>query len=317
MFANSDKLVSVILPAYNAEKYIGEAIESVLKQTYPYFEFIVVDDGSQDRTAKIVKSFKDERLRLIRHKDNMGVSVARNTALDSAEGNWIALLNADDKWLRERLEKLMEIVISSGNDYFVADDLTLCFDTPNGLKPWGSLLKNDYGVKPDGKIIELSMSEYIKLGSPGINPIIPLNPVRMFDLKYKPVLHIAEDFEFYCNLFRIGLKLKLYKRSFYLYRLTPGSITGRFIASQGLAIKLLSADEKFSNEERNLFKSLVQKSEIELKYRKFTYTLKSKEFYKAFLLFLKNPILLLKLLVRLPHSIRYRITARIYGARIK
>jgi glycosyltransferase involved in cell wall biosynthesis len=317
MNPGSGNLVSVIMPAYNAEKYIGEAIESVLKQTYPYFELIVVDDGSADRTAEIVKSFKDERINLIMHKCNRGVSEARNSALYSAKGNWIALHNADDKWLPGRLEKLMEIVLTSGDNYFVADDLTLCFDTPNGLKEWGSLLKIDYGIKPDGKIMELSMTDYLKLGSPGINPIIPLHHIKVHNLRYKPALKVAEDFEFYCNLFRVGLKLKLYKKAFYLYRLNPDSITGQFNASQGLAIKLLSADENFSYEERTLFKSYIRKSETELKYRKFSYSLKKKEFYKAFLLILKDPTLLLKLIIRLPRSLRYRITAKLYGANIK
>ena len=317
MDESTKNLVSVILSAHNAEKYIGEAIESVLKQTYPYFELIVVDDGSTDKTSQIVKSFKDSRINLIVHSQNKGISEARNTALKFVKGLWFTSLDADDIWLPERLEKLMEIAIESGDDYFVADDLLLCFDTPRGIKQWGSLLKIDYGIKPDGKILKLSMSDYLKMGGPDIKPIIPLKQVKLFDLKYNPLFDGTEDFEFYCNLFRLGLKLKYMKKAFYLYRLTPGSITSKPHTSGELVLKSLSVNENFSIEDRSIFKNRLEKSKKKNQYVQFSYALKSKQWHKAFLLFYKNPLLFIQLLIHLPHSLRYRITAKIYGARIK
>lgn len=88
-------LVSVVMPAYNAAAVIGEAISSVIAQTYGHWELIITDDGSTDATAAIVRGFDDPRIRLIR-QSNQGVSAARNSALDVAQGEFITFLDADD-----------------------------------------------------------------------------------------------------------------------------------------------------------------------------------------------------------------------------
>ena len=85
--------VSIIVPLYNAEKYAKRSIESVLRQTYSNFELILVDDGSKDKTGEICDQYavKDSRIKVI-HKKNGGVSSARNTGLDMAEGEWLTFL---------------------------------------------------------------------------------------------------------------------------------------------------------------------------------------------------------------------------------
>jgi len=100
-------LVSVIMAAYNAEKTIRQAIISVLGQTYRNLELLVVDDGSKDSTEEIVKRFaiKDNRIKLLHSSSNYGVSKARKCALEKAEGNWIAILDSDDIWMPDKLEK--------------------------------------------------------------------------------------------------------------------------------------------------------------------------------------------------------------------
>jgi glycosyltransferase involved in cell wall biosynthesis len=93
--------ISVVIPAYNSEQTIGRAIDSVLGQTRPAEEIIVVDDGSTDRTAERVRAYGD-KVRLIQ-QPNAGVSVARNAAIAAATGDWIAFLDADDEWLPKKL----------------------------------------------------------------------------------------------------------------------------------------------------------------------------------------------------------------------
>lgn len=95
--------VSVIIPTYNYGRFIGGAIESVLSQTYPIDEIIVVDDGSTDETAEIVTRFKPP-VSYVR-QNNSGVSAARNCGVTSATGELIAFLDADDTWLPEKIEK--------------------------------------------------------------------------------------------------------------------------------------------------------------------------------------------------------------------
>lgn len=97
-----DPIVSVIVPAYNAELYIEEALKSIFEQTFHSYEIIVVDDGSKDRTSEIVHRFAD-RLLYIR-QENSGPSKARNTGIQSARGKYIAFLDADDLWTKNKLE---------------------------------------------------------------------------------------------------------------------------------------------------------------------------------------------------------------------
>jgi glycosyltransferase involved in cell wall biosynthesis len=97
----SAPLVSCILPVYNGEKYIRQAIESVLAQSYPRVEIVVVDDGSTDGTEYVVRTFGD-RVRYLR-QDNAGPTIARNTGLAAATGELIAFIDADDLWSTDRL----------------------------------------------------------------------------------------------------------------------------------------------------------------------------------------------------------------------
>jgi glycosyltransferase involved in cell wall biosynthesis len=103
---NKKSLVSIIIPAYNAESFITQTLDSVLKQTYSHFEAIVVDDGSTDRTIEIVKQYtqKDSRIKLI-CQNHAGVVAARNLAIEYSTGVYIAPLDSDDLWYPEKLEK--------------------------------------------------------------------------------------------------------------------------------------------------------------------------------------------------------------------
>jgi glycosyltransferase involved in cell wall biosynthesis len=88
-------VVTVILPAYNAERYVSESIQSVLDQTYTCWELIIINDGSTDKTRDIISTFDDERIQVI-EQENRGVSAARNEGLSSAKGKYITFLDADD-----------------------------------------------------------------------------------------------------------------------------------------------------------------------------------------------------------------------------
>src|SRR5215207_6745619 len=96
--------VSVIIPAYNHEKFVAECIQSVLNQTFQDFEIIITDDASTDRTVEIIESFDDSRIKLFKHSKNQGVSIAANNCILHAGGRYIAWLSTDDAWYPEKLE---------------------------------------------------------------------------------------------------------------------------------------------------------------------------------------------------------------------
>lgn len=101
------KQVSVIVPVYGVEKYIGVTVQSVLEQTYKNFELLIVDDGSLDKSIEICQQFTDPRIQIIR-QENQGVCSARNTGIRHARGEYLAFLDGDDLWLPKKLEKHVE-----------------------------------------------------------------------------------------------------------------------------------------------------------------------------------------------------------------
>lgn len=98
-------LVSVVMPVFNAERFVGEAIESILTQTHPHFEFLILNDGSTDRTEEIVKSFDDQRIRYSKSALNLGLVSQLNSGLDKSTGKYIARMDADDIAMPNRLER--------------------------------------------------------------------------------------------------------------------------------------------------------------------------------------------------------------------
>jgi glycosyltransferase involved in cell wall biosynthesis len=121
-FIMSEESVTIITPTYNHEDYIGQCIESVLSQTYTHWEQIIVDDGSSDRTAEIIAQYSDPRIRYV-HQSNVGIwrlKETYNTALKQAQGDLIAILEGDDFWPPDKLEKQIlafehdDVVLSCG-----------------------------------------------------------------------------------------------------------------------------------------------------------------------------------------------------------
>lgn len=110
--------ISVIIPVYNGAAYIETTIRSVLQQTYSNWEMLVIDDGSVDSTRSIVRRLaeEDSRVKLIENPINMGVAKTRNRGLSLSRGAYVALLDGDDVWRPEKLEKQVELAISSGAD---------------------------------------------------------------------------------------------------------------------------------------------------------------------------------------------------------
>lgn len=108
-------LISIIVPVYNAEKYIGETIDCVRAQTYAHWELLLVEDCSSDNTVAIIRQYMervdDSRIRLISQPSNMGAARARNRGLQEANGRYVSYLDADDLWMPEKLERELKFMI--------------------------------------------------------------------------------------------------------------------------------------------------------------------------------------------------------------
>ena len=153
-FNISQPKISVIMPVYNVEKYIGEAIESVLDQSLTDFELIVVDDGGNDRSMQIARSYNDARIRFI-SQPNRGLPGARNTGIAAARAPFIALLDSDDRYHPEKLMLHYVHLRASGNV---------------GVSYSGSDMIDEHGIK-------LSVAMKPKLTNVGPSDILKRNPV--------------------------------------------------------------------------------------------------------------------------------------------
>ena len=128
---NTAPLVSVVIPAYNAERTIAQTIASALAQTITDIEVIVVDDGSEDDTVGVAKSIGDPRVRVARQR-NTGSAAARNKGINQANGEWVAFLDADDLWVPHKLERQLELLAANpgssaaqGSAYIIDDELAV------------------------------------------------------------------------------------------------------------------------------------------------------------------------------------------------
>jgi glycosyltransferase involved in cell wall biosynthesis len=102
--------VTTVIPCYNGRAYIGDAVRSVLGQTYGALEVVVVDDGSSDGSKDVVRGVADPRVRVVEHEVNRGIAAARNTGVREARGEYVAFLDQDDTWYPRKLEKQVEVL---------------------------------------------------------------------------------------------------------------------------------------------------------------------------------------------------------------
>ena len=110
------KLVSIVIPNYNSKKYIAKTLDSVISQTYTNWECIVVDDCSTDDSVEVIKEYqqKDKRIKLYQQEKNSGVANVRNVGIANAKGDYIALLDSDDLWTEDKIERQVELLENTG-----------------------------------------------------------------------------------------------------------------------------------------------------------------------------------------------------------
>lgn len=160
-------LVSICVPAYRADRFIESTLDTVRAQSYPHWELIVVEDGSQDGTHAIVNTFASrvtQPVRYLHHEENRGLPATRNTGIEAARGEWIALLDSDDLWMTGHLDSLVEKVKQGGADLIHSGSILfqsetgkflqertptpeMCEDFPH------SLFRGEYIIQPASVLI--------------------------------------------------------------------------------------------------------------------------------------------------------------------
>ncbi|MDP9128320.1 MAG: glycosyltransferase [Pseudomonadota bacterium] len=216
--------VSTITPVLNGVKTIGRSIESAQRQTFKDIEIVVVDDGSTDGTADLVRSYaaQDPRIKLVQHEKNMGGAAASNKAIESATGEWIAILDADDWFEPTRIEDFLKIAEQYPVDA-VADNLKL-YDHATD-----EIVDRTYHQK-DGRLMMLDTETYIRRDNPlqrhslgYIQPMFKKQFVTDHNIKYDVSHRYAYDFIFVAEFLLSGGKIAIIPEAYYVYvhRISP------------------------------------------------------------------------------------------------
>jgi len=212
----SEPLVTVIMPAYNSADYISQAIESVLIQSYPKFELLIVDDGSTDNTGEIILQNKDERIKYF-HKENGGPSGARNLAISKAKGQYIMPLDADDMMTPDFIARHLQEFDSHPEADLIYCDVLLIDADGNPIRVMN---------KPEYQDRRNLIRDLFRCG----HPVIPFRlGIRrnVFDKigLYDETLMIAEDYDMMRRFVKAGLKAHHLREALHIRRIRSDSIS--------------------------------------------------------------------------------------------
>ena len=270
------ELITVFMPVYNAEKYLKESISSILEQTYSNLELLIIDDGSTDNSVSIIKSFKDNRIKLFFNKENKGLPYTRNKGLSLANGDYFAIMDADDICRVNRLEKEIEFlkknldydIVGSRNDFLC--DKTLIRDK---YKKWGF------------EHVNLETLYFCPLLNS--SAMIRMSFIKKYDIRYNPEYFVGQDYAFWSECSKYT-KIARLNDSLIIYRTGHENITKISTQEKSKVRKLIIdkirinnwrlVTDKLGDEEINIINKVFSDPKIEI----------SEQDIESFSLILKN-----------------------------
>ncbi len=226
-------LVSIIMPCYNAERYIAQSIESVLAQTYQNWELLITDDCSTDKSVEIISKYSknDERINVMVPDEHQGIARTRNMSISRARGRFIAFLDSDDIWYSEKLEKQV--------NYMLENNLAFTYSSYEII---------DYHGNPKNRVVKdagvMSYKKYLK------NTIICCGTVVVDREKTghfaTPIIKTSEDMSLWLSIMRRGFDAYPVPGPLHKYRITPGSASSNKIKAASDVWRVYRKIEKLS-----------------------------------------------------------------------
>lgn len=227
-----DVAASILIAAHNAAAFLDGAVSSALAQTCRAVEVVAVDDGSSDGTHDALAAWarRDGRVTVLRHEQRRGAGAARNTAIARARGRWLAVLDADDAFLPERIERLVPLAEEAGADLFADNLLERDFDTGARL---GTALPATEAA-PGGPVGLSDMLRRDRVDLPGrakigyLKPLVRRDFLERSGVRYRPDIRVGEDLLFYFECVHAGGRFRLAPgEALYLYSVREGSASNR------------------------------------------------------------------------------------------
>ncbi|MBI4317608.1 MAG: glycosyltransferase family 2 protein [Chloroflexi bacterium] len=213
-------LVSVVVPVYNGDRYVADALESVVAQDYRPIEIVVVDDGSTDRTSEIALSLKEVRYA---RQSNRGVSVARNVGISMSHGELIAFIDADDLWCPSKLSLQVSYLLDHHEAGYVLAKQRCFLDPGSSAPPWfrAELLMDHVGFVPSALVVRRAVLE--KIG--------------VFD----PELRIGEDSDWFFRARDAGVQVGVVTETLVYKRVHSDNLTSRTDIGHPLLLRIVRA----------------------------------------------------------------------------
>lgn len=210
--------LTVVMPVYNGEKNLTEAIDSVLNQTFNDFEFIIIDDGSTDKSLDIIKTYDDKRIIFINNEKNKGIPYCRNLGLNHAKGEFLAWADCDDLNEPTRFEEQVKF-LNKNKEFGICGSSMLRFGMEKYVTP----------VFNDPELVKATL--LFKPSIPNATAMLRLSKIKRFNIKFDESLPIAEDYDFF---FRCSLHFPLTNINKILYknRASETSIMGQYRANE-------------------------------------------------------------------------------------
>lgn len=298
--------VSVITTAYNAERFIGRAIETVLQQTHTDWEIIVVDDASTDATVSVVQKYTDPRIRLLQHTRNLGPAAGRNRALEVAQGDWITVLDADDEYEPTRLERLLRT--AEMLDVALSYDLYRPIDADTG-EPLGVFFSAHAPTPTEPT--RLTPIEAIRAHL-ALKPFFRRDLLVQSGLRYREDITLGEDYLFQTLLTLEAGGCGVLPEPLYRYRMHRGSTYRRhfFDLSQPLRVYETLFSHPQVRTDALLRQALVEDYRRIMRaraYPQFADALKRRDWRKAWSIYRVYPRVIIHLIQSLPVALWRRL----------
>ena len=222
-------LISVVMPAYNAERYIKKAIESILNQTHTNFEFIIINDGSTDDTLAIIKSFKDKRIIVIDHKKNQKIPATLNAGLKMAKGKYIARMDADDESLLTRFTKQIEFLEKHS-------DIGVLGSAHFSLSPGTKKSKGKYPTSHNDCLKRLTQSPCFS------HPTTMIRTSALGNSRYTEAFFTAQDYKLWVDLAKKDVRFANLIEALLYYRVHNNSVSKLKSSQQKSLVKKIQKE---------------------------------------------------------------------------
>lgn len=233
-----DPVISVVMPVYNSAAWLREAIDSILLQSFTDFELILINDGSTDDTASIIKTYTDSRIRYLPNEKNQGLVFSLNRGIDEARGTYIARMDGDDISVTDRFEKQMSYLKDRSDVDVLASVVQLIDDKGHRTGFW----------KEDREIVGFEqIKEFMPFNNCIAHPSIMAKAKLMREFRYRQDQSQAEDYDLWLRLLAAGKIIHKLEEPLLLHRLLPGSYTRK--RQQNIFFKLADTKWKFFKNE--------------------------------------------------------------------